>query len=144
MDVVLSLIRSQWRHFIKHLIELKNQFQLISQGTLCQLNFGYVGAVIHSFLPFVLKELKNLYPHVNTVLSEMTSDAQILALKNGLFDIGLIKSPIETNHLIAKPIFRETFSIIFSSDHSLAGHDHIPLTILQMIRSFAFPVVVPQ
>ena len=114
----------------EHLLVVKKQLQLINQGTLGQLKIGYVGAVMHSFLPIVLRKLKIQYPHINTVLSELTNDAQIIALKNGQLDIGFIRSPIEADHLITKALFRETFSIIISLDHPLAVHDHIAINNL--------------
>lgn len=105
----------------------KTQLRLIAQGSLGQLRIGYVGAVMHSLLPQVLKELRLQYPDISTILSEMGNEAQIAAIKNGQLDIGFVRTPIEVDDIIIMPIYQETFSVIISADHPLGASAYIEL-----------------
>jgi DNA-binding transcriptional LysR family regulator len=105
----------------------KMQLRLIAQGSVGQLRIGYVGAVMHSLLPYVLKELRSKYPDISTILSEMGNEAQIAAIKDDQIDLGFIRTPMEVTDVIVMPIYQETFSIIISSDNQLAALDCIEL-----------------
>jgi DNA-binding transcriptional LysR family regulator len=132
-------LQTEATQLIKHIDSIKNQLSLIDQGTLGRLRIGYVGAVMHSLLPYVLKELKSHYPGIGTILHEMDSETQLEALNKGKLDIGFIRTPMEVDQIESVPIIQETFSVIISSDHSLGKRDHIDLLELASEPFIGFP-----
>lgn len=127
LTVTGEYLKAETIKLLQHVTMIHNQIRLLEQGIAGQLRIGYVGAVMHSLLPNVLKELKIHYPEISTVLSELGNEAQIAALKNGQLDIGFIRTPMKVDNIVAIPICRDTFSIILSADHPLGTQDHIEL-----------------
>lgn len=123
-------LKKEAGQLFEHINIINKQICLIDQGIRGQLRIGYVGAVMYSLLPRVLKKLRTQYPDISTVLSEMGNETQIAALKSGQIDIGFVRTPMELEHIMVRPICRETFSIIISSDHPLGAQDHIELSDL--------------
>ncbi|MDR3590883.1 MAG: LysR family transcriptional regulator [Negativicutes bacterium] len=123
-------LKQEARQLFGRINSIKQQIGLIHQGVRGRLRIGYVGAVMHSLLPEVLKELRSQYPDVSTLLSELGNEAQITALKNGQLDIGFIRTPLQVDTVVAVPICRETFSVIVSSDHRLGNQVSIQLSDL--------------
>lgn len=123
-------LKKEAGRLFEHINVISRQISLIDQGVYGQLRIGYVGAVMHSLLPQVLKELRSQYPDISTLLSELGNESQIAALKNGQLDIGFIRTPMEADQIMAIPICQETFSIILSSDHPLGRQKHIELQSL--------------
>ncbi len=127
LTVAGEYLKKETVQLFEHINIIKQQISLINHGALGQLKIGYVGAVMHSLLPRVLKELRIQFPKVSTILSEMGNESQMVALKNGQLDIGFIRTPMAVDHITAIPIYRETFSIIISSDHPLGARDQVEL-----------------
>jgi DNA-binding transcriptional LysR family regulator len=99
----------------------------MKEGAVGEVRIGYVGAVMHSILPGILAEFRRRQPQVNTVLSELTNEGQIAALRSGGIDVGFIRAPVVVPDLAVKPIYAETFSLILPFGHPLAKAKKAPL-----------------
>lgn len=110
---------------------IKNHLELLKKGTVGQIKIGYVGTVMHSLLPEVLKAIKKKFPEINTRLFELNNQEQVAALRSGEIDIGFIRMPMNIFDLEEKQIFKETFSLIIPKDHPAAGKSAFPISELK-------------
>ncbi len=104
---------------IAALEEANNTVKLTEKGLKGELRIGYVGSCIHTFLPSLLSQLHDKYPHIQTYLSEMTTASQLEALKKGALDIAFVRNPPISKHYEQLLVFRETFSLIVPQNHAI-------------------------
>ncbi len=100
-----------------HLDSIKKSLKLIDKGVVGQINIGYVGAAMHCILPDLLVKLKDAYPEVNTVLSELNNENQIQAIKSGQIDVGFLRTPVNVEGMKVKTIYKENFSLVVPLNH---------------------------
>jgi DNA-binding transcriptional LysR family regulator len=65
-----------------------------SRGELGQISIGFVGSATYNILPVMLQQFRDRYPDVRIELHELTTDRQLIWLREGRIDIGLIRPPI--------------------------------------------------
>lgn len=107
-----------------------NNMKLLKAGNTGTITIGYVGAVMHSFLPLVLRDIVKKFPDITTLLKELDNDNQMKELKNNNIDIGFLRTPVVSEEITMESIYTETLSIIISNDHKLAAKKKIALSDL--------------
>lgn len=115
-----------------------NNLKILKTGKAGSLTIGYVGAVMHSFLPMVLSEIVKKYPGINTRLNELDNESQMKELRNSSIDIGFLRTPLPGDDIIMEQVYSETLSAIISEDHPLAGKKKITLSDLSGEPFIAF------
>ena len=98
-----------------------------SRGELGQISIGFVGSATYNILPLMLQQFHDRYPNVRIELHELTTDRQLIWLREGRIDIGLIRPPIIAPDLASQVIFQESLVLALPIDHHLAGADFIDL-----------------
>ena len=58
---------------------------------------GFVGSVVHTFLPKVFRLFRERFSHVELALYELNSNEQVKALLDKRFDIGILYPPFKEN-----------------------------------------------
>ncbi|WP_310426154.1 LysR family transcriptional regulator [Chamaesiphon sp. VAR_48_metabat_135_sub] len=110
-----------------------------SRGELGQISIGFVGSATYNILPVMLQQFRDRYPHVQIELHELTTDRQLIWLREGRIDIGLIRPPIIERDLDSQIIFQESLVIALPINHHLAMADSIDLTALATQPFILFP-----
>jgi DNA-binding transcriptional LysR family regulator len=110
-----------------------------SRGELGQISIGFVGSATYNILPAMLQQFRDLYPHVQIELHELTTDRQLIWLREGRIDIGLIRPPIIAQDLGSQVIFQESLVVALPINHDLAQLDTIPLSSLSIEPFILFP-----
>jgi len=106
---------------------ITNKLQLIKEGSAGIIKIGYVGSALHSNFPYTLSEIKRQLPYAEIVLKELDNDTQINELKKKTIDIGFVRTPLEHDNMILKPLYSETFSLVISECHPLSHKKRIAL-----------------
>ncbi|PID01406.1 LysR family transcriptional regulator [Sporosarcina sp. P2] len=72
----------------------------IHLGKLGSLHVGFVGSATYDILPAVLREFRQQYPNIQVHLSELSTPAQLEALRENEIDVGVLRPPVldETLH----------------------------------------------
>lgn len=109
--------------------------QRASGGVSGSLNLGFVGSATYDVLPSVLRVFRQVAPHVDLSLSEMTVHAQIEALTEKRIDVGLLRLPSKTEGLVFRTISREPLYAALPKSHPLA---HIPALRLSVLAAEPF------
>jgi DNA-binding transcriptional LysR family regulator len=110
-----------------------------SRGELGQISIGFVGSATYNILPIMLQRFRDRYPHVQIELHELTTDRQLIWLREGRIDIGLIRPPIIDQSFASQIIFQESLVVALPIDHHLAKLDLIDLSALAAEPFILFP-----
>ena len=131
------------------LIEVERIFQQLdraidigrktSRGELGQISIGFVGSATYNILPVMLQQFRDRYPNVRIELHELTTDRQLIWLREGRIDLGLIRPPIVDRDLVSQVIFQESLVIALPIGHTLASVDAIDLKLLATEPFILFP-----
>lgn len=110
-----------------------------SRGELGQISIGFVGSATYNILPLMLQQFRYQYPNVQIELHELTTDRQLIWLREGRIDLGLIRPPIIAPDLASQVIFQESLVVALPINHHLAGADFIELASLAVEPFILFP-----
>jgi DNA-binding transcriptional LysR family regulator len=110
-----------------------------SRGELGQISIGFVGSATYNILPVMLQQFRDRYPHVQIELHELTTDRQLIWLREGRIDIGLIRPLIIGMDFASQIIFQESLVVVLPIDHHLAKLDRIELSSLATEPFILFP-----
>jgi DNA-binding transcriptional LysR family regulator len=110
-----------------------------SRGELGQISIGFVGSATYNILPVMLQQFRDRYPQVQIELHELTTDRQLIWLREGRIDIGLIRPPIIEKDLASEVIFQESLVVALPTNHHLAKLDNVDLPLLAAEPFILFP-----
>lgn len=108
-------------------IEIAREIGTGQRGTL---RLGSIYSAIYAVVPGLLRTLSKAHPDITVDLAEMTVQQQLDALKQGVIDIGILRSPIEDDCIETRPLFREGIVALVPSGHALAAHGSVDLRTL--------------
>ncbi len=110
-----------------------------SRGELGQISIGFVSSATYNILPVMLQQFRDRYPDVQIELHELTTDRQLVWLRAGRIDIGLIRPPIIDPDFASQIIFQESLVVVLPIDRHLAAQDSIDLGALATEPFILFP-----
>ncbi len=110
-----------------------------SRGELGQISIGFVGSATYNILPSLLQQFRDRYPQVQIELHELTTDKQLIWLREGRIDLGLIRPPIVEPDLSTQVIFQESLVVALSVEHPLASIEIVDLASLATEPFVLFP-----
>lgn len=126
-----NYLKKESEKIFADLLQVQKNLELMKATDVGKISIGYVGAVMYSFLPEVLKELKVRFPKAYFILKELDNASQIDALHKNIIDIGFVRGPLQLNDLESQKIESSTFSIVLSKSHPLAQKQNLTLMDLQ-------------
>ncbi len=97
----------------------------IDRGHAGRLVVGFVGSVIHTFLPEGLRSFRDLYPDVELVLQEIHTAEQIKSLHAKRIDVGFHYPYGHDSLLASQPIANAPLMAVLPSKHPLADRKSI-------------------
>lgn len=110
-----------------------------SRGELGQISIGFVGSATYNVLPVMLQQFRDRYPDVHIELHELTTDRQLIWLREGRIDVGLIRPPMIERDFNSQVIFQESVVVALPTCHHLAMTASIDLTALATEPFILFP-----
>jgi DNA-binding transcriptional LysR family regulator len=126
-------------HLLKQSKQLVDNIKSVGRGESGIIQIGFATSTIFSGITTAIQSQKEQYPKVELRLREMSSAAQIEALKNGTIDIGFIREAGEHEQIISKQIIKERFIAVVSNQHRLAKKEAIKLKELEGEAFVHFP-----
>lgn len=114
-----------------------------ARGELGTVTVGFAASMILSVLPEAVRAFRKGFPGVTLQLRELSSAAQIEALREGRIDVAFLREPAAADKALRfEPIARETFVAVLPPDHPLAARERIPLAALAGEPFVHFPRAV--
>lgn len=104
---------------LKKLDSIVEQAQLIHQGIIGKLRFGYLGSAMQNIIPDLLLKFRKIHPNVHFDLGEMENLDQVENLLNQDIDLGFVRLEQVPSELVRKPVFEDTFSLVLPKAHPL-------------------------
>jgi DNA-binding transcriptional LysR family regulator len=104
--------------------------QRAQRGEVGRLVVGFVGSASRHFVPAMLRTYRARYPHVEVVLHEVSTTAQVQALQDGWMHVGVLRPPVMSALLAVEVISREPFIVVLPEVHPLARLEQVPITAL--------------
>lgn len=94
--------------------------QAIARGEEGSLSIGAIFSSIYTVVPRALRAYTGSHPGVDLRLQEMTNVQQVLALREGRIDLGILRGPLADPDLDTTVLFSEPFVAAIPADHPLA------------------------
>lgn len=111
----------------------------VASGHVVSLRLGYAGAAMSSFLPEIIRQIRQQLPECGFEFTEDTSDKTIESVISGRLDIGFILYCPDNPLLTTLPICCEPIGLILPDDHPLASHEQLSLEDLKNETLILFP-----
>ena len=89
------------------------------RGEIGTLRIGYVGSVVYSGLPQIVRAFRKRYPGVEVRLHEMSPTMQIEALIANRIDVSFARGPVDEPTLNVQTVLDEALVAALPSDHPL-------------------------
>lgn len=133
------VLRDEARALLARHAQAIENTRAAARGEAGGLRLGFVTPVEYSFLPAVLREFRAAMPGVRLVLQEMTSDAQVAALREGGLDAGLLLPPVP-RALARRTVHHEPLVVALPARHPQAkGRGPLALSALAGMPLVIFP-----
>ena len=110
-------LKKELQPYLKGLDHMLRHAQLLSEGQVGDLRFGYVGSAMQQIIPQLLLSLKSSFPEVHFSLKELENDKQIAGLLANDLDIGFIRLDRVPRGLKTKKVLEEPFCLVLPADH---------------------------
>lgn len=91
-----------------------------ARGDEGSLTVGFTAASSISVLGPLLSRLRERLPRVEVDLRERVSGAQLASVEQGTIDLGLVRSPHDSNEIQSRLLFDEPLVAVLPQDHELA------------------------
>lgn len=82
-----------------------------------ELKIGYISSVYQPYLAEVLKAMRTEFPYIKTNLYERPTIKQIEALEQGQLDVGILRAPVQSEHLTVHNLFFDPFMVVMPATH---------------------------
>lgn len=111
----------------------------VGRGEIGTLTVGFVSIAGHGLLPPALKRFRERFPDVDVQLHELTTDAQIPALRDGRLDLGIGLGPVDEQDLAFDAVRGE--SLLLAAP---VGHRRVPRSGAVRLGTLAGePFIIP-
>jgi DNA-binding transcriptional LysR family regulator len=105
--------------------------QMTAAGQIGSLDLGFIGPAMWSVLPKLLAEHHRRLPDVRFRLSELSSVAQVVGLRDGTLDAGFVRLPLhDFDDVEFRVVLREPFMITLPEGHPAAASPSVDLAAL--------------
>ena len=89
------------------------------------LNLGVIPTIAPYILPSLLKLLEEEYPDLEPRIVENQTEELLQRLRDGQIDVAVLATPTGATGVSEIPLYDETFAVITTPDHPLAGRDDL-------------------
>jgi DNA-binding transcriptional LysR family regulator len=102
-----------------------------ARGEIGQLEVGFVNSAIYGKVPSIFRLMRSRYPEVSLILQDLTSQAQVEAMKAHRIDVGLIRPPLAAaESLSMRVIWREPLMVALPKGSRLTREKRIAMADL--------------
>jgi DNA-binding transcriptional LysR family regulator len=112
------------------------------RGETGKLTAGFAASTMLTRVPEAFRAYRTSHPDVALVLRELSTSAQLDALKAGFIDVGFLREPEADAAIVAEPIVRERYVAVLPPRHALARRRRIDLRALAGEPFILFPRLV--
>ena len=116
---------AETRRLFRQLDQAVEAGRQASRGESGQLVIGFVSSAAYNVLPELLRAFRAEAPEVQLELHELPTNEQLVWLRAGKIDLGLLRPPVEDKALHQRIIIREPMVVALPEAHPLAQQPQI-------------------
>lgn len=115
--------------------------RLARRGAKASISVGAIYSAIHSFLPDTLRNFNAVAPNVEISVREMTIAQQLVGLREGAVEVGLLRGPLNDRDLRIETLYHERLVVAapanspFDSNSALSIKDLADYPLIAVPRS---------
>ncbi len=109
------------QQLLLHVEQAAETARRIYQGQAGRLIVGFVGSVIHTFLPEGLRLFRERFPDVELILQELNTAEQIKSLHARRIDVGFLYIEAQDSLLASQQLARAPLMVVLPKKHALSG-----------------------
>ena len=110
-------------------------------GKLGHLRVGFVGSATYDILPTVLRDFRHQYPDVEVHLTELSTPAQLEALRENIIDVGVLRPPVIDETLCTEIVSIAPCILAVPKEHPLLELQKVTLADL---KPYPFVLLSPK
>jgi DNA-binding transcriptional LysR family regulator len=115
------------QHILSHVEEASETARRIYRGQAGRLVVGFVGSVVHTFLPEGLRAFRENFPEVELVLQELNTADQIKSLHAKRIDVGFLYPAARDRALASQTLTQAPLIVVLPEKHALAGRKSVDI-----------------
>lgn len=104
--------------------------RLVAAGRLGEVRLGAVGSAMTTFVPALLRSLRQRSPNLAVRVQQLSTTAQLTALTEHRLDAGLLRAPVRHPAVRTAEILREPLAAVLPTGHPLAARQTATLADL--------------
>ena len=109
------------QQLLLHVEQAAETARRIYRGQTGRLIIGFVGSVIHAFLPEGLRVFRERFPDVELVLQELNTAEQIKSLHARRIDVGFLYPDAQDSMLASQTLTQAPMIVALPKKHTLSG-----------------------
>ncbi len=113
------------QQLLLHVDQAAETARRIYRGQAGRLVVGFVGSVIHTFLPEGLRSFREHFPDVELVLQELNTAEQIKSLHARRIDVGFLYPDVQDSTLAFQPLTRTPLMAVLPRKHALSNRKSV-------------------
>ena len=134
-----GLLLAESRRLLAETERAIDRVRRTGRGEIGRLTVAAIGSATYDVVPRLLRAHRERYPDVEVVLREMSTPAQVHALRAGEIDVGLLRLPADTADLATHTVREDRMALMLPEVHPLARKARIPLRALAREPLIIFP-----
>jgi len=128
------------RQILQAIERARANIEAVAAGIAGRLDLGYIGPALDTSLSDIVREFKLAHPDVKLILSEMTTNKQLEAVRQGKIDAGVVRLfKHDTQGLEWFRFHQESYALIVPAGHSLTGKERVNICELANEDFIFFP-----
>jgi DNA-binding transcriptional LysR family regulator len=134
-----SLLLGEGRRLLAQAERTADQVRRAGLGQVGRISVAAIGSATYDVIPHLVREHRRRFPDVEVLLREMSTPAQVHALRDGEIDVGFLRLPADIDELVAHVVREERMALMLPVSHPLAELREVPLQALARERLIVFP-----
>jgi DNA-binding transcriptional LysR family regulator len=134
-----ALLLGEARRIIAQTERAVDHVRRAGLGQAGRITLAAIGSATFDVVPRLLREHRRRYPEVEVLLREMSTPAQVHALRGGEIDVGILRLPADTGELVTHVVREERMALMLPEGHPLAARRRVSLRGLAREPLIVFP-----
>ena len=111
-----------------------------AEGRLGRVRLGYVGSAMYGRLPKLIRQFRRTHPSVRLELREMTTAAQVAAIRSGDLDLAIVILPVgDAADLVTSPFDKDCLVVALPTSNRLAIGGVVAMSALREEPVISWP-----
>ena len=134
-----ALLLNEGRRLLAQAERTADQVRRAGLGQVGRVTVAAIGSATYDVIPHLLREHRRRFPDVEVILREMSTPAQVHALRSGEIDVGLLRLPADTADLAEHTVREDRMAVMLPETHPLSRRRRVPLRALAHEPLVLFP-----